>query len=254
MVNLLYMDLQKTLNRVWSWGIVLLYWFRTERACHHLQWLAQHGTLFPLSWCFAEMWTSFPLPNITGRSMGLLEELRSNWWQGKTWQTWMSASHKLILRSEISESCCFDSSKGSPTLWDGQPHVCLLLCGIDRGQKHYWWGWYATHAMGAEGDNFLIHFKVLAFTNDFGTGEHLECRFSSLEFVQFVGGFIVVTFESPCVLDHSCIGFELLFGFPFITYDPIRSQGQSSQSCGTKFCRLGVLWIRINVSTPSHCQ
>ena len=74
--------------------------------------------------------------------------------------------------------------------------------------------------MGAEGDNFLIHFKVLAFTNDFGTGEHLECRFSSLEFVQFVGGFIVVTFESPCVLDHSCIGFELLFGFPYITYDP----------------------------------
>ena len=32
MVNLLYMDLQRTLNRVWSEGIALLYWFRTEKS------------------------------------------------------------------------------------------------------------------------------------------------------------------------------------------------------------------------------
>ena len=30
----------------------------------------------------------------------------------------------------------------------------------------------------------------------------------------------VVTFESPCILDHSIVGFELLFSFPFITYHP----------------------------------
>ena len=59
-------------------------------------------------------------------------------------------------------------------------------------------------ARSAEGDNSLIHFIVLAFIN-FGIGEHLECRFSSPEFVQFVCCLIVVTFEPPCVLDHSSI-------------------------------------------------
>ena len=75
-------------------------------------------------------------------------------------------------------------------------------------------------AMGAQGVNSLIRSIVLAFINHFGIGEHLECRFSGPEFVQFVCGFIVVTLESPCVFDHSSIGLELLFSFPFITYDP----------------------------------
>ena len=75
-------------------------------------------------------------------------------------------------------------------------------------------------AMGTECDNSLIHLIISAFINHFGTGEHLECRFSGPEFVQAVGSFIVVTIESPCVLDHPSIGFELLFSFPFIMYDP----------------------------------
>ena len=96
-------------------------------------------------------------------------------------------------------------------------------------------------AVGAERDNSLIHFIVLISIDHFGIGEHLECRFSRPEFVQLVCCLMVVAFESPRVFDHSSVCLELLLSFPFITYDPIGSQGQSSQSCGTKFCRLGVL-------------
>ena len=76
----------------------------------------------------------------TRRSMGLLGELRSNWLLGKTLQTLMSSSHKVIWKIEIPEFYFSCLSKGSPTLWDGQPHVCLLQCDIDKGQKHQWWG------------------------------------------------------------------------------------------------------------------
>ena len=54
----------------------------------------------------------------------------------ETWQTWMSSSHKVIWTIEILRFCSYDLSTGLPTLWDGQPHVCLLQCDIDRGQKH----------------------------------------------------------------------------------------------------------------------
>ena len=91
---------------------------------------------------------------------------------------------------------------------------------IDKGQNISDGDGMQLTAMSAEDDNSLIHFIVLAFINHFGIGEHLECRLSSPEFVHFVCGFNVVTFESPCVRDQSCIGFELLFGFPFITNDP----------------------------------
>ena len=75
-------------------------------------------------------------------------------------------------------------------------------------------------AMCAEGDNPLIHLIVSTFIDHFGIGEHLGCRFSCPKFVQFVCCFIVITLESPCVLDHSSVCFELLLGFPLITYDP----------------------------------
>ena len=76
-------------------------------------------------------------------------------------------------------------------------------------------------AVGAERDNSLIHFTVLISIDHFGIGEHLECRFSRPEFIQFVCCFIVVTFEPPCVFDHSSVRFEFLLSFPFITYDPV---------------------------------
>ena len=74
-------------------------------------------------------------------------------------------------------------------------------------------------AMGAECDNSLIHLIALISIDHFGIGEHLECRFSRPEFVQFVCC-LIVALESPCVFDHSSVCFESLLGFPFITYDP----------------------------------
>ena len=76
-------------------------------------------------------------------------------------------------------------------------------------------------AMGAECDDPLIHLIALITIDHFGIGEHLECRFSRPEFIQFVCCFIVVTFEPPHVFDHSSVRLELLLSFPFITYDPV---------------------------------
>ena len=62
---------------------------------------------------------------------------------------------------------------------------------------------------------------------------------------------------SPLNLHVSLITRVLVLNFCSVSLSShmiLGSQGQSSQSCGTKFCRLGVLWIRINVSFPSHCQ
>ena len=41
-------------------------------------------------------------------------------------------------------------------------------------------------AMGAECDNSLIHFIALITIDHFGIGEHLECRSSCPEFIQFL--------------------------------------------------------------------
>ena len=62
---------------------------------------------------------------------------------------------------------------------------------------------------------------------------------------------------SPLNLHMSLITRVLVLNFCSVSLSShmiLGSQGQSSQSCGTKFCLLGVLWIRINVSFPSHCQ
>ena len=76
-------------------------------------------------------------------------------------------------------------------------------------------------AMGAECDDSQIHFIALITINHFGIGEHLECRFSCPEFIQFVCCFIAVTFEPPHVFNHSSVRLELLLSFPLITYDPV---------------------------------
>ena len=133
----------------------------------------------------------------------------------------MSSSHKVIWTIEILKFCSYDLSTGLPTLGDGQPHVYLLQCDIDRGQNVSDRDGIQLTAMGAECDNSLIHFIALITIDHFGIGEHLECRSSCPEFIQFVCCFIVVTFEPPRIFDHSSVRLELLLSFPFITYDPV---------------------------------
>ena len=75
-------------------------------------------------------------------------------------------------------------------------------------------------AMSAKCDYSLTHLIAITLIHHLGIGEHLECRFSCPEFIQFVGYFIVVTFGSPNVFDHTSVRLELLLRFPFVTYDP----------------------------------
>ena len=96
----------------------------------------------------------------------------------------MSSSHKVIWKVEFPEFYFSSLSKGSPTLWDGQPHVCLLQCDIDKGQNISDGDSIQLIAMGAECDYSLIHFIALIYIDHFGIGEHLKCRFSSPKFIQ----------------------------------------------------------------------